>query len=212
MSERRGSAGRVVIAVWLTVMWVLLWGDVSLANVVTGAAVAAALVLVFPPGATNDDPIVVRPLAATSFLVWFLGQLLITNLAVAREVLLPRSRSQIRPAVVAVRLKTNSGRLATIVANAITLTPGTLTIDARGRPALLYVHVLSFTDVESATADVEDLELRVVRAFGTAEEVARICGPDAAAASSSSSTSTTPATTGPSADAPADGPTLEDPP
>lgn len=207
MSGRRGSAGRVVIAVWLTVMWVLLWGDVSLANVLTGAAVAAALVLVFPPGATNDDPIVVRPLAATSFLVWFLGQLLITNLAVAREVLLPRSRSQIRPAVVAVRLRTSSGRLATIVANAITLTPGTLTIDARGRPALLYVHVLSFTDVESATADVEDLERRVVRAFGTAEEVARICGPDAAGSAFST---TTPATTGPSADAAADGPTAED--
>ncbi len=176
MSARRGSAGRIVIAVWLTVMWVLLWGDLTLANVLTGVVVAAALVVVFPPGATNDDPIVVRPRAAASFLLWFLGQLLVTNVAVAKEVLLPRSRSQIRPAVVAVRLRTSSGRLATIVANAITLTPGTLTIDARGRPALLYVHVLSFTDVESATADVEDLERRVVRAFGTADEVARICG------------------------------------
>ena len=43
------------------------------------------------------------------------------------------------------------------------------------QPALLYVHVLSFDDVESAVADVEDLERRVVRAFGTADEVARIC-------------------------------------
>ena len=59
---------------------------------------------------------------------------------------------------------------------AITLTPGTLTIDARGRPALLYVHVLSFTDEASAVADVEDLERRAVRAFGTAEDVARVCG------------------------------------
>lgn len=175
MSARRGSAGRSVIVAWLTVMWVLLWGELTVVNVVTGVVVAVALVLVFPPGASNDDPIVVRPLPALSFLLWFLGQLVITNVAVAKEVLLPRSQSQIRPAVVAVRLRTSSGRLATIVANAITLTPGTLTIDARGRPALLYVHVLSFTDVESAVADVEDLERRVVAAFGTAEEVARIC-------------------------------------
>lgn len=176
MSGGRVTAGRAVIATWLTVMWVLLWGDLSLANVLTGVVVAVGLVLVFPPAASNDDPIVVRPLAAASFLVWFLWQLVITNVAVAREVLLPRSRSEIRPAVVAVRLRTRSGRLATIIANAITLTPGTLTIDARGRPALLYVHVLSFTDEASAVADVEDLERRAVRAFGTADDVARVFG------------------------------------
>lgn len=170
----RVSAGRAVIATWLTVMWVLLWGDLTPANVLTGVVVAVGLVLVFPPAPSNDDPIVVRPVAAASFLGWFLWQLVITNVAVAREVLLPRSRSQIRPAVVAVRLRTRSGRLATIIANAITLTPGTLTIDARGRPALLYVHVLSFTDEASAVADVEDLERRVVRAFGTEDEVALV--------------------------------------
>lgn len=176
MRVGRITAGRAVIAAWLTVMWVLLWGDLSLANVVTGVVLAVALVVVFPPTPSNDDPLVVRPLAASSFLLWFLWQLVITNVAVAREVLLPRSRSQIRPAVVAVRLRTRSGRLATIIANAITLTPGTLTIDARGRPALLYVHVLSFTDEASAVADVEDLERRAVRAFGTDEDVARVCG------------------------------------
>lgn len=176
MSRRDASAGRVVIAVWLTVMWVLLWGQVSLANVASGVVLAVGLVIVFPPGATNDDPIVIRPLAAGSFLVWFLWQLVITNVSVAREVVLPRGRSEIRPAVVAVQLQTRSGRLATIIANAITLTPGTLTIDARGRPATLYVHVLSFADVESSREEVADLERRAVRAFGTAEEVARICG------------------------------------
>lgn len=173
--ERLG--GRLVIVVWLTVMWVLLWGRLSLANVLGGLVLAAALVVVFPPAATNDDPIVVRPLAAASFLVWFTWQLLVTNVAVAKEVLLPRSRSQIRPAVVAVQLRTRSGRLATVIANAITLTPGTLTLDARGRPATLFVHVLSFTDVQATRDEVADLERRAVRAFGTAAEVARICAP-----------------------------------
>ena len=49
-------------------------------------------------------------------------------------------------------------------------------VDARGRPALLYVHVLSFSDEASAVAAVEDLERRAVRAFGTDEDVARVCG------------------------------------
>jgi multicomponent Na+:H+ antiporter subunit E len=179
MSRREPLMGRAVIAVWLIVMWVLLWGDVNLANVLSGVVLAVALVVVFPPARTNDDPIVVRPLATASFLVWFLWALVATNVAVAKEVLLPSGRSQIRTAVVATPLRTRSGRLATIIANAITLTPGTLTVDARGRPAVLYVHVLSFTDVESVVAEVADLERRVVRAFGTAEEVARICVPAA---------------------------------
>ncbi len=173
---RMPSFGSLVIAAWLVVMWVLLWGDVTLANVVSGVLIALALVVVFPPSDTNDDPIVVRPIAAASFIVWFLWALIITNVAVAQEVLLPSGRSKIRTAVVAVQLRTRSGRLATIVANAITLTPGTLTIDARGRPAVLFVHVLSFESVEATRDEVADLERRVVRAFGTAEEVASICG------------------------------------
>ena len=179
MTEQKAWVGRAVIAAWLVVMWVLLWGEVNLANVLGGLVLAVLLVVVFPPGATNDDPMIIRPLPALSFLLWFLWALIATNVAVAREVLLPASRSDIRTAVVATPLRTRSGRLATIIANAITLTPGTLTVDARGRPAVLYVHVLSFTDAPSVIEEVADLERRVVRAFGTAEEVARICTPPA---------------------------------
>lgn len=174
MSGRRTSFGQSVIAVWLFVMWLLLWGDLNLANVASGLVLAVALVVVFPPDDTNDDPIVVRPLATVSFLTWFLWALVQTNVAVAKEVVLPAGRSDIRPAVVACSLRTGSGRLATIVANAITLTPGTLTVDARSRPAVLYVHVLSFESVEATRAEVADLERRVVAAFGTAEERTRI--------------------------------------
>ena len=33
---RSSLLGRGVIAVWLTIMWLLLWGDVNLANVLSG--------------------------------------------------------------------------------------------------------------------------------------------------------------------------------
>lgn len=184
MSDRKLGLGRLVIAVWLFIMWILLWGDLNLANVVTGAVLAIGLVVVFPPEDSNDDPIVVRPLAAASFLVWFLWALIVTNVAVAKEVLLPSSRSEIHPAVVACFLRTESGRLATLVANAITLTPGTLTIDARGRPAVLYVHVLAFESIEATRDEVADLERRIVRAFGTSAEVARVIAPGVAEAES----------------------------
>jgi multicomponent Na+:H+ antiporter subunit E len=175
MTPRQDTAARLLLATWLTVMWVLLWGDVTLVNVITGGLAGIALVVLFPPVDTNDEPFVVRPLAALSFLVWFLWALLVTNWTVAKEVLLPSGRGAIRTAIVAVPLRTGSGRLATVIANAITLTPGTLTVDARGRPAVLFVHTLQFEDAETSRLEVEDLERRVVRAFGTKEEVERIC-------------------------------------
>lgn len=179
MIASEGTRLRLLIGAWLTVLWILLWGQVSAGNLVTGALVAAGIVIVFPPQETNDDPFVVRPLPAARFLVWFLRELVITNVAVAREVLLPARRSEIRTAIVAVQLQTRSGRLATIIANAITLTPGTLTLEVRNRPATIYVHVLSFIDEASIRGEVAALERRVVRAFGTGEEVRRICGPSA---------------------------------
>lgn len=61
--------------------------------------------------------------------------------------------------------------IVTVVANAVTLTPGTLTVDVHepddGTPAVIYVHVLQFDDVESVRADVLRLERLAVRAFGT---------------------------------------------
>jgi multicomponent Na+:H+ antiporter subunit E len=177
MSQKESIRGRALIAIWLAVMWVLLWGDLTFVNVLTGVLAAVGIVVVFPPWVTNDDPFVVRPLPALSFLVWFLKALVITNWTVAKEVLLPSGRGDISTAIVAVPLKTLSGRLATVVANAITLTPGTLTVDARGRPAVLYVHFLTYADRESAIEEVEDLERRVVKAFGTAAEVERVFNP-----------------------------------
>lgn len=174
MTRRAPLLGRSAVAAWLVVMWILLWGELTAANLVAGLVVAVALVLAFPPTASGDAPMTLRPWAAAAFLLWFLGALITTNIAVAREVVLPSSRSRIRTAVVACPLRTRSDRLATIIANAISLTPGTLTVDARGCPAVLYVHVLSYTDRDDVRRQVAALERRVVSAFGPADEVAQV--------------------------------------
>ena len=169
-------AGRATLVVWLTAMWMMLWGSFSIPNLVVGVGIASVLVLVSPPAPVRNDPFYVHPLPAVSFIAWYAWALVVSNVSVAREVLAPKARSGIRPAIVAVQLRTRSGRLATIIANAITLTPGTMTIDARGRPAVLFVHVMSFEDAAATREEMADLERRVVDAFGTPEERAAICG------------------------------------
>jgi multicomponent Na+:H+ antiporter subunit E len=55
------------------------------------------------------------------------------------------------------------------VADAVSLTPGTLTLEVQREPLILYVHVLHLRSVEDVRRDVRRLELDAVRAFGSAE-------------------------------------------
>jgi hypothetical protein len=60
------------------------------------------------------------------------------------------------------------------VANAVSLTPGTLTLDVDPDPPVLYVHVLHLRDVDRLRREVAPLELLVTQAFGTAAAVRNV--------------------------------------
>jgi multicomponent Na+:H+ antiporter subunit E len=53
------------------------------------------------------------------------------------------------------------------VANVITLTPGTVTIEVEDSPPVLYVHVLHLHDLEAVRRDLLRIEEFSVRAFGS---------------------------------------------
>lgn len=146
----------------LVAAWVALWGEVTAANVLAGAAVGLGLLVVFPPG--RRPRATIRPLPALRFAAWFAWKLVEASVVVAWEVATPRNR--IREGVIAVPVRGVSPGLTTLVANAISLTPGTLTLEVRtGPPAVLYVHVLHLHDVEAARREVRHLEALAIRAF-----------------------------------------------
>ena len=159
---------RALRIVWLAVIWVALWSDVSVANVLTGLLVAGVIVALFDTW--HRGHVIVRPIAAAKFAVFFLYQLAVSSLIVARTVLTPRER--IRTAIVAVPLQGCSDAVVTLIADAITLTPGTLTLEVRRDPLRLYVHALDVRDVTVLQRDVRRLEVLAVRAFGDAEALA----------------------------------------
>lgn len=155
---------RVIRVLWLTTVWVALWSDVTPANVLGGLLVAVAVVACFDTWRRGE--VVLRPWAAARFALYFLYQLVASTLVVARTVISPRAR--IRTGIVAVPLRGCSDAVATLIADAITLTPGTLTLEVRREPLVLYVHALDVRDVEQVQRDVRTLEVLAVRAFGDA--------------------------------------------
>ena len=156
------------LLIWLTAVWVGLWGSVTAANVLGGIVVATVLVGSLPLEEVVDEG-EVRPLALLRFLGSFSVELVRASLQVALLVVRPRLR--LRQAVLEVPVRGASDRLLTLLANAISLTPGTLTLEVDRPRSALYVHVLDVGEgpkgVERARSDILRLERLAILAVGS---------------------------------------------
>jgi multicomponent Na+:H+ antiporter subunit E len=152
--------------VWLTVVWVALWGDLSFANVLGGLVVALAVCLLFPLPRLRMR-LHVRPLRLGLLILRFLGDVVVASAQVAWTTLQFHRRP--RNAVIEVNLRVASDFVLTVVAEMVSLVPGSLVVEARRSTHTLFLHVLDAKDqagVDRMRAQVLDLERRVVLAFG----------------------------------------------
>ena len=73
---------------------------------------------------------------------------------------------QMQPAIIAIPLDTKNDLQATILANFITLTPGTLSLDILPESKTLYVHAMYVDDADAFRQDIkQNLERRVIEVF-----------------------------------------------
>jgi len=163
---------RVLAGAWLVAVWVALWGDVSVANVLSGSALAAVLLLVFPTRADPGRGLHFRPVAVLRLAGHFVFTAVRANWALTRAVV--SRRDTLRTGVIAVPMACASSGLLTVVHHLIQLTPGTSVIEVREDPPTFYVHFVQLTDVDAARAECHRLEQLVLEAFGPAEAVAKV--------------------------------------
>ncbi len=153
----------VLAFVWLVAAWQALWRDPSVANVVGGALVAAALLALFPfpdaPGGLRP-----RPVAMLRLLWVFTTSVIKANLVVAWEVITPGSR--VAEGIIGVELGHDHPMVTTVVNHAVNLSPGTFVVDVEDDPTVLYVHALHLDDPDELRAEVRRLGDLVVEAFG----------------------------------------------
>lgn len=97
---------------------------------------------------------------------FFAQQLLLGSLRVGGLTLAPRVRRRLRPAIVAVPLSIRSDQHLTLLANLVTLTPGTVSVDVAPGNTTLYVHVLTLDSREEVIASItQGLEARIRGVF-----------------------------------------------
>lgn len=102
-----------------------------------------------------------RPWRVIGFLVFYLGQLIVANAYVAWEVVSPGRT--MRPGVIGVEMVARTPLEITLLANLITLTPGTISLDVDEERWVLYVHGLHVRDPESFRQRIGALEDRLLR-------------------------------------------------
>jgi multicomponent Na+:H+ antiporter subunit E len=135
--------------------WVMLVDSLATDRLVIGAVVSLGIALLYRDGLSFFTEFRATPaafVAGVLYYGYFFRKLAESNLRLAAIVVSPDL--PVRPGIVKVRtrLKTRMGRL--MLANSITLTPGTLTVEVTGE--WLYVHCVTVgsLDVERATEEI----------------------------------------------------------
>ncbi|GAA3071874.1 MULTISPECIES: Na+/H+ antiporter subunit E [Actinomycetes] len=104
------------------------------------------------------------PLRILSFLLWYAKEFLLANLKVTADVLRPRRRMRMTPAIVAVPAASRTDTEWTLISTLITLTPGTLTITLSKEHGILYVHGMFVETRESLVTEIQEMEDRLLHA------------------------------------------------
>lgn len=149
---------------WLIIVWVALWGDLSVANLLGGAAVALIVGLMFPLPPLPTSP-KVRPWRVLVLAGVFLRDLVVASFHIAWLAWKPGTP---KAAVVRTEVATTSEATLTLVAEMTNLVPGTIVLETNSRDRTMYLHCLDINtpeDIEGIRTMVTDLDARVRAAF-----------------------------------------------
>lgn len=131
----------------LALIWCFLTGAISLANFLMGLLMGTGtlwLLRPFFPWRASLPRLVRKIPAFLRYTPHFLYEVVKANLQVAYLALHPRM--PIRPGIIALATRHRSPLGTTLLANSITLTPGTLTMDVSPDGQTLYIHTLDIAD------------------------------------------------------------------
>jgi multicomponent Na+:H+ antiporter subunit E len=144
-----------LLNILLAIVWIFITGEFTLGNIIFGFVLGyLVLVLVSP---AMDEGRYVRKIWKVLFLVvYFIKELFISSIRVAVDVMKPRFRMQ--SGVVAIPLDVQTNFEITLLANLISLTPGTLSLDTSPDGKTLYMHAMYIDngDVEAVRRSIKN--------------------------------------------------------
>ena len=144
---------RFLSNILLTFIWVAITGDFAFLNYVFGFILSFIILYVITKGRGDAKYFKIIP-KLIAFIFFFLWELLKANLQVAYDVVTPKF--YMTPGIVRVPLEAETNLEITLLANLITLTPGTLSLDVSDDRKVLYVHALYLSDKQAFIDDIKN--------------------------------------------------------
>lgn len=147
----------------LALAWAAVTGSFSLANLLFGF-VLGALVLYLIREQAGSLGYFRRAGRVLSLALLFAYELVLSAWRVAVLVMSPKM--DLKPGIFAYPLKVDRDFEITLLANLITLTPGTLSVDVSEDRRILYVHAIDCSDPEQTRRDIANgFERKIIEAF-----------------------------------------------
>lgn len=159
----------IPLAAIFGVIWCLIHGTIDLNNFIFGFLLGLLTIRPFrflyrpeegfklfsPPN---------RIISIIRYFMVLIKEIIKANIAVAKIV--TRPKININPGIIAVPIRCKTDLGITGIANTITLTPGTITVDISDDHSVLYVHCIDASDPAAICASIrDDLEKYVLEAF-----------------------------------------------
>lgn len=156
---------RAWVLCWLILVWILLWGNVSVANALSGLAVALVITLVLPLPAVPIEGRL-HPLSLLRFAVRVAYYLVLSSAQMAWLAIKPGPPPQ--SAVLRAHLAIKSDLVLALAVNTINLIPGSIVLEIDQTRRMIYVHVIdvgSEKSVQRFYRQVADVERLMIASF-----------------------------------------------
>ncbi|MEA3456101.1 MAG: Na+/H+ antiporter subunit E [Campylobacterota bacterium] len=150
------------IGLWIALLfaiWLILTNSIAFSNIAVGLIVSVSIALLYTKSFKSDNVEMISPYWLGVYIVVFLKNIILSNIQISKRIL--RKDMRLAPAIVAVKTDLKSDWKKLLLANSITLTPGTLTLDVKGDT--LYIHTIEYDKEKSKEEIIKEFQDVIAR-------------------------------------------------
>lgn len=141
-----------VLSLFLLTIWLLLNNTIAFGHILLGGTLAI-LIPFITAGFWPEEVPIQKPFAVFRFVIIVMWDIVVANFTVAKLILMPTRR--LRPAFISMPLDIRSPLGISILANTISLTPGTVSCELTADHKVLLIHSLHVDDIDGSIKEMK---------------------------------------------------------
>ncbi len=150
-----------ILNIILALVWAGLIGSINIVTLGSGFVLGYFVLFLVQKVMQKPSRYFSKLPAVVTFILFYLKEIIVSNIVIAYDILTPTHR--MKPGVIAIPLDAKTDLEITMLANLITMTPGTLSVDVSTDHKVLYVHAMYIKDPDALRAEIKtNLEYRVL--------------------------------------------------